>query len=197
MGIEGTLAFWAVLLVGPTFWFALFWTNFDFWHRHRIFAYGALVSTLVGWGVMAVIFDHRTWFGGRLDTPEPVRVIGWVLISVAGVFGLIADRQIGWRVRSFMPFFSENVRMKLKTTGAYGIVRHPIYAAGRVFAFGVFLVTGYPSALLAWAVWGLGSVWFSRQEERRLMELLDDPTEYERYRQRVPALFPVFRRSSA
>jgi protein-S-isoprenylcysteine O-methyltransferase Ste14 len=35
-----------------------------------------------------------------------------------------------------------------------------------------------------------GALWFTRQEERRLVALLDDPAAYERYRRRVPALLP-------
>jgi protein-S-isoprenylcysteine O-methyltransferase Ste14 len=191
---QRVLAFAGILPIGPTIWFVLFWNFFGFWRKNRAFAYAVMASTFVAWAVIAYVFEHWTWFGGRLDMPVWARGIGWSLIAVSAIFGWVADRQIGFRVRSFLPFFSQHGRIRLKTTGAYGIVRHPIYAAGRVFAFGVFLVTGYPSVLLAWAVWGLGSIWFSRQEERRLMTLLDDPLEYERYRRRVPGLFPSVRR---
>jgi protein-S-isoprenylcysteine O-methyltransferase Ste14 len=115
------------------------------------------------------------------------------LFAVATVFGTIADRQIGLRVRSFMPLFDEHGRIELKTTGAYSVVRHPIYAAGSGFQLGIFLVTGYPAVFVAWVVFTLGALWFTRQEEGRLMGLLDDPSEYDRYRQRVPALFPRIR----
>jgi protein-S-isoprenylcysteine O-methyltransferase Ste14 len=141
----------------------------------------------------AFVYEHETWFGGRLEMPAWARVIGWMLIAVSTVFGSVAHRQIGVRVRSFAPFFERRGHIDLETTGAYGVVRHPIYAAGRVFQFGVFLVTGYPSVLLAWAVFGFGAIWFTRQEERRLIALLDDTTAYERYRRRVPALFPFLR----
>lgn len=191
------LAFAGILPIGPTIWFVLFWKFFEFWRKHRAFAYAVMASTFVGWGVIAHVFEHWTWFGGRLVTSAWADGIGWALIAVSAIFGWVADRQIGFRVRSFVPFFSQHGRIELKTTGAYGVVRYPIYVAGRVFSFGTFLVTGYPSVLLAWAVWGLGSIWFGRQEERRLMALLDDPLEYERYRQRVPGLSPFLRRSSA
>ena len=194
---QRVLAFMAILLIGPTIWFALFWNLFEFWRKHRSLTYASMATVFGGWAVVAYVFEHWTWFGGQLDMPRPVRIVGWFLIAVSTIFGWVADRQIGLRVRSFMPFFTDTVRIKLKTTGAYGVVRHPIYVAARVFAFGAFLVTGYPSVLLSWAIWAVGSVWFSRQEERRLMEILDDPGEYERYRERVPALFPMFRRSSA
>lgn len=116
--------------------------------------------------------------------------IGWALIALSAVFGWTADRQIGMRVRSFMPFFDRRGHIDLRTTGAYGVVRHPIYAAGICFQLGTFLVTGYPGVLLACAVWTLAALWFTRQEEERLKALLDDPEDYDRYRERVPALFP-------
>lgn len=141
----------------------------------------------------AHVHEHQRWFGGRLAMPLWARLTGWTLIGIATVFGWVAHRQIGVRVRSFAPFFDRHGHIELKTTGAYAVVRHPIYAAGRVFQFGAFLVTGYPSVLLAWALFGFGAIWFTRQEERRLIQLLDNPAEYARYRRRVPALFPFLR----
>ena len=157
-----------------------------------------MAVVFVATAVELVAFPQWT-FASRLSMPLGLQVAGWVLIAAATIFGWIADRQIGMRIRSFAPFFDEHGRIRLRTTGAYGIVRHPIYAAGRVFQFGAFLVTGYPSVLVAWAIFGFGAIWFTRQEEQRLMELLDDPLEYERYRDRVPALFflPRVRSSSA
>jgi protein-S-isoprenylcysteine O-methyltransferase Ste14 len=40
----------------------------------------------------------------------------------------------------------------------------------------------------------LGALWFTQQEERRLVALLDDPDAYDRYRARVGALVPRLRR---
>jgi protein-S-isoprenylcysteine O-methyltransferase Ste14 len=45
-------------------------------------------------------------------------------------------------------------------------------------------------------VFWLGALWFTRQEERRLVELLADPTAYDGYRARVGRLFPKLRRGS-
>lgn len=195
MGViwERILAFAAVLPAGAALWFFVFWTGFDFWRKRPALTYTLIASTFGATGLVAYVFEHWTWFGGPLAMPVWWRTIGWVIIAVSTVFGWVADRQIGFRVRSFTPFFARLGRIELKTTGAYGVVRHPIYAAGRVFQFGVFLVTGYPSVLLAWAIFGFGAIWFSRREEDRLMDLLDDPGEYERYRRRVPALFPFLR----
>lgn len=171
----------------------MFWSLFEFWRRARALTYLFMALTVGAVTLGAYVYEHETWFGGRLAMPLWARTIGWSLIAVATVFGWVAHHQIGVRVRSFAPFFDRRGHIELKTTGAFGVVRHPIYAAGRVFQFGVFLVTGYPSVLLAWAVFGFGAIWFTRKEERRLIELLDDPAEYERYRARVPALFPFLR----
>jgi len=40
----------------------------------------------------------------------------------------------------------------------------------------------------------LGAFRFTKHEEERTKALLADPSEYDRYRERVPALFPSFRR---
>jgi len=68
-------------------------------------------------------------------------------------------------------------------------------AAAIGYQLGVFLVTGYLAVAVALAVFALGALWFTRQEEQRLLELIDDPHEYELYRRRVPALIPRCRRA--
>lgn len=191
------LAFAGIVPAAGTLWFFIFWRWFDYWRKHRTLTYGLMAVIFASVGFIAYEFEHWTWFGGRIDLPVGARVFGWVLVGVATVFGGVADRQIGFRVRSFTPFFQEHGHIELKTTGAYGVVRHPIYTAGRWFQLGLFFVTGYPSVLWAYVVFGLGAVWFTRQEEKRLIDLLDDPTEYERYRERVPALWPWGFRSKA
>ena len=110
------------------------------------------------------------------------------------LFGWVADRQLGLRVRAFTPCFEEGGSLGLKTTGAYGVVRHPIYAAGLWYQVGVFLVTGVVAVAAAALVFGLGALWFTRQEEARLVRLLRDPAQYQRYRAAVPALLPWPRR---
>ncbi len=190
------LAIWAILPAAATFYFVLFWTHFDFWSKRRLLWMGMLGLTFAATAAIALVLRRWT-FAGRFDLPVLVAVIGWVLFAAVGVFGTIADRQIGFRVRSFAPFFGRTGRITLQTTGAYGVVRHPIYAAGSWFQLAIFLVTGYPSVLIAWAIFTFGAFWFTKREEEQLVRLLDDPSEYDRYRARVPALFPRLARSSS
>lgn len=184
----------AILPAAATFYFFVFWRWFDYWRRHRVQTYALMFLSFAALGGTVELFDELV-YRRRIAPPDVVRIAGYVLIGVASVAALIADRQIGFRVRSFTPFFEPAGRIRLRTTGAYGVVRHPIYAAGIAYQLGVFLVTGYVAVLVACVVFALGAAWFTRQEEERLIQLLDDPIEYERYRARVPALVPWLKRS--
>lgn len=58
------------------------------------------------------------------------------------------------------------------------------------YLIGFYCISGYPSILAVWAVYTTSALWLTRQEEEHLMALLDDPSDYERYRQRVPRMLP-------
>ena len=120
----------------------MFWRWFDYWRKHRVLTYSLMLGTF---GVLgAAVYHSRGFvFAKRIPFPWWVQAVGWALVAFAGMLGFVADRQIGLWVRSFTPFFEQHGRIALKTTGAYGIVRHPIYAAGIGYQAGVFLVTGY------------------------------------------------------
>jgi protein-S-isoprenylcysteine O-methyltransferase Ste14 len=188
------LALTAILPAGATFYFFVFWRWFDYWRRHRVQTYTLMLGTFVALGV-TVHLGRDVVFAPRAVVPLAVQGIGWVLIAIVSMLGFVADRQIGLRVRLFTPFFEEHGTIELQTNGAYGVVRHPIYASAIGYQLGILLVTGYLAVAIALAVFALGAVWFTRQEERRLIALLADPAAYERYRARVPALLPRFGRA--
>jgi protein-S-isoprenylcysteine O-methyltransferase Ste14 len=169
--------------------FGLFWAGFAWWRRHRLTTYLMFAAVLAAFGYAAHELRAEL-FGGQLALPAYAPAIGWLLVAVTFAFALVADRQLGLHVRSFGPFFAAEGRIELLTTGAYGVVRHPLYAAGIGYQLGVFLISSLPAVALACAWFTLGALWFTRQEEKRLITLLADPTEYDRYRARVPALLP-------
>jgi protein-S-isoprenylcysteine O-methyltransferase Ste14 len=181
-----------IVQAAATIFFAAFWIGFPFWRRHRAAAYAMIFGTLAG--VAAIAWWQRAWMlQWRADVPVFAQAIGWAWLAVVWVFGWIADRQLGFHVRSFAPFFAgdrDGEKIALRTTGAYAVVRHPIYAAGIAWQLGVLLVTGYAAVGAATLVFGLGAAWFTRQEERRLIGALEDPAAYDRYRARVPRLLP-------
>jgi protein-S-isoprenylcysteine O-methyltransferase Ste14 len=183
------LALTAIIPAGATFNFLLFWRWFEFWSKHRILTYLMMIGNLVVLGVLVQWFRHFV-FAVRIEFPIWIHALGWILMALASLLYFVADRQIGIRVRSFAPFFQPEEKIELRTDYAYGIVRHPIYAAGIHYQLAVFLVSGYVSVAVATLVLFLGALWFTRKEEGRLMERLEDPAAYLRYRARVPALIP-------
>jgi len=183
------LAIIAIIPAGASLYFFVFWRWFGFWRRHWALTYLLMTGTFAALGTGAWL-GRAVVLAGRLDLPPWVTWIGWAVIALSIGFALVANHQLGVRVRAFVPFFEEHGRIELVTTGAFAVVRHPLYAGGVVFQLGALLVTGYPAIAGSAAVLAAGAVWFTRQEERRLLELLDDPAAYERYRARVPALLP-------
>jgi protein-S-isoprenylcysteine O-methyltransferase Ste14 len=189
------LAIMAIVPAMATPWFFVFWHWFERWRRHQLATYATVFVAFTAVCVLAYLF-RTDLFADAIALSPWLAVIGWILVAASFLLAMVADRQIGIRVRSFAPFFHSDGRIDLVTTGAYGIVRHPIYAAGAWYQLGMFLVTGYWSILIALAILTAGAPWFTRQEERRLRTLLTDPTDYDRYAQRVPALLPRFKRGT-
>ena len=189
MTMTDFLAVAAVFPAVATVWFAIFWLAFPFWRRHVVLTAACGLAVVGGWLVAELVWIDLLE-RAPIAMPLAAHVIGWIVVAGSFVLGVVADRQIGIRVRSFTPFFAQRGRIALVTTGAYGVVRHPIYASGIYFQIGVFLITGLTSVGIAAIVLAVGAAWFTRQEERRLRALLDDPTAYDRYRREVPGLIP-------
>jgi protein-S-isoprenylcysteine O-methyltransferase Ste14 len=182
------LGYSAIAPAAASVYFFFFWTFFDFWRRHRTLTYFFLFGSIIAL-LFAVDVHSARVFAIRYAFPSWAHVAGWIVISLSLILGTVADRQIGIHIRSFAPFFSEDEKIPLTTTGAYGLVRHPIYASGVYYQLGAFLVTGYLAVAIALITFLGGALWFTRQEEKRLIERLADPAEYERYRKRVGRLF--------
>ncbi len=186
------LAVLALLAIFPaiaTPIFILFWAGFELWRRHPLAIVSILLGILVGW-IACLIRWRDPILALALAMPGPLQIVGWAIGAASFVLGVVADRQLGLRVRSGLPFFEKGAKIRLRTRGAYAIVRHPIYAAGIYLQVGMFLVTGKLAIAAAGLVLTLGALWFTRQEERRLIAVLEDPTAYDAYRARVGALLP-------
>jgi protein-S-isoprenylcysteine O-methyltransferase Ste14 len=76
---------------------------------------------------------------------------------------------------------------RLRTTGAYACVRHPIYAGLLLGGAGAMLLGGRPARVLAW-VGLLGVLWVkTRLEESKLAARFPD---YGAYAAQTPRLVP-------
>ena len=81
---------------------------------------------------------------------------------------------------------------RLITTGILGHIRHPRYLMFSLGAAGNVLLTGYPLVALAGVVTVLLLGVVIRMEEKELAAHFG--SEYEAYREEVPALFPRWKR---
>ena len=107
----------------------------------------------------------------RLVSGIAIGIAGWVLL-VAGVVGLGS---------SLTPFPKPSEGSTLRMSGAYRLVRHPIYGGSMLVALGWSLLSS-PLALFATAILALLFELKSRHEESMLMVRFP---EYEAYQRRV------------
>ena len=114
-----------------------------------------------------------------------------IIILLLGIFNWLYVMYKAGGVHKKAPKSVNNID-KLITEGAYGVIRHPIYAADIVLFLCIFLF--YPDyRILAVAVWAaIVLVFWAGLEERMLEEkFLDD---YRAYKQRVPKFIPRFKK---
>ena len=144
---------------------------------------GALLGA-VALCAVAVLASRPWWAGLQLGSTW-ARALGLAVLAVSTVFTLCARLALGtsW---SAAPEVGGDRR--LRTSGPYGVTRHPIYTGLLGMILGSAALTGsgqvivlVPVALLLFSV-------KIRFEERLLIETF--PDEYARYRRRVPRLVP-------
>lgn len=115
----------------------------------------------------------------------PVRILGLVILLAGTAFTIWARLMLGimW---SAAPAVKD--RHELRTSGPYGITRHPIYTGLLGMLLGSALVAGGGRLIVVLPVF-LMLVEIKIRIEERLM-LGEFPDEYPRYRQQVPQLVP-------
>jgi protein-S-isoprenylcysteine O-methyltransferase Ste14 len=129
------------------------------------------------------------WPGGRFwFTSGWLVALAVAMLAVAGVLALAgAVRLGGGLTASPLP----STRARLRTTGAYACIRHPIYTGLLLGGAGVVLLGGRPVRIWAWV--GLLGVLLvkTRLEEARLTARFPN---YRAYAARTPRLIPDPRR---
>ncbi len=119
--------------------------------------------------------------------PAWARAAGLVLLAAATALAIWARVVLG-TMWSAAPAVKQ--QHQLRTTGPYGITRHPIYTGMLGMLLGSLLLSG-GRWMIAFPVY-LVLLEIKIRVEERLM-LAQFPDEYPRYRQRVPQLIPGLR----
>ena len=150
----------------------------------------ALGSRGEGWVVAQVVILVLTaaagWLGPAWDGPVRVisSVLGVSLISAGAVLVIGGTRDLG---SALTPFPHPSASASLIQTGAYGLVRHPIYGGIVLASAGWALLTAsIPALIMSAIVWGFFTV-KSIREEAWLVERFPD---YPAYRARTRRLIP-------
>ena len=152
----------------------------------------ALVNFVGILGFVAVGLVSAVTLLGVLDPlPEPLdaiaRLVGIAAVMAAGLLAMWGLRSIGGAMSSQAEIRTDT---RLVTTGAFGLVRHPLYLSI------ILIWAGASVALLSWFMAACTIVLVplfvarSRLEERLLVDHFGD--EYRRYAERVPMLVPWF-----
>ncbi len=137
--------------------------------------------------IVLVLVGPRTLFGvpGRpFPFPRACSVAGVVLMALG--IGLLLASLVRLR-HGLTPLPYPREGSMLIQTGPYGLVRHPMYAGGFVFALGWALVVHGWFTLVYAAILLVFIDVKTRLEERWLMEKFP---EYGAYKRRVPKLVP-------
>lgn len=137
-------------------------------------------------GIATILLVAGRRYASQLTITEPaIRLLGLALLVASTAFALRARFELGtsWSVG---PRVGGDRR--LRTTGVYGIVRHPIYTSLLGMIAGTALLGGGRELLVA-VLAGVVIVAFKIRSEERLL-LATFPDEYGSYRARVPALVP-------
>ncbi len=136
--------------------------------------------------MVLVVFGPRTFAGApAFPSPGACRIAGAILMVLGLLLFTPAILNLGASRLTPLPYPKEGT--SLVQTGAYGIVRHPMYGGGVIFAFGwALFVNGWLTLVYALALFVFVD-YKSRHEEAWLSERFP---EYPDYRRRVRKLVP-------
>jgi protein-S-isoprenylcysteine O-methyltransferase Ste14 len=129
------------------------------------------------------LLDQRLDHMEILSHPKPIRMIGLVLIGVWVCWHL-------WCIQTIRSWWNKD---RLCTGGPYRFVRHPMYAGGGLFSFGLALILN-SWILLLWPIFAY-FIWSAlvRKEEKMMESVFGE--EYKRYAARTGRLLPrIFRK---
>ena len=140
----------------------------------------------LGWWLLFSRGFGKEPLSWRVAPETPLAAYAGLILTIAGLaFAVWARLCIG---RNWSALIHVKQDHELMRRGAYGIVRHPIYAGLMLSTLGTAIahgeLSGFIGFVLVVAAWG----YKARLEERAMLEQFGD--EYERYRENVKAFVP-------
>ncbi|MFH1561894.1 MAG: isoprenylcysteine carboxylmethyltransferase family protein [Nitrospirota bacterium] len=148
------------------------------------------VMVLAGIGnVLFISYKTSLWLGIPLYLPIPfvLRIIfGAPLILTGGFFFL-------WGFKLLKPAGAMGLAKKLRTSGAYGYTRNPMYFGVCSVFWGVGILLCLSYILIAALIWSIFNyLWVVIGEEKGIESKFGE--EYLEYKRRVPRFIPSFQK---
>ena len=136
--------------------------------------------------IAAIVLSALVGLGWSATLAPVAYAVGGVLLGLGVVLLVAGALRLG---PALTPLPAPREGQGLTTTGIYGLVRHPIYGGGILFALGWSIVFGSVVGLVLTAVLVVFVELKSRREEQWLAERHPD---YAEYRRRTPRRFIPF-----
>ncbi|MGZ4115675.1 MAG: methyltransferase family protein [Actinomycetota bacterium] len=144
-----------------------------------------------GWGwvaiqgalMVAILLSALVGLGWPANLAPAAYAVGGLLLVLGSLLLVAGGLRLG---PSLTPLPAPRTGQELTTTGIYGLVRHPMYGGGLVFALGWSIVFGSVVGLVLTAVLVVFVELKSRREEQWLAQRYPD---YADYRRRTPRRF--------
>jgi len=137
-----------------------------------------------GWVALQIVLVAAIWAMGTKGRKWPSASRG-VRTAAAGLSGLGGLYLFGGGVarlgRQITPFPKPVEEGTVKSTGAYGLVRHPMYGGVLLLTLGWSLV----SSPLALAPWTVAAIFLDAKRRREEAWLVEEYPDYEEYRTSV------------
>jgi len=124
--------------------------------------------------------------GPAWPAPTLFGVLG--AVAVLGGIGVLGSSVVSLG-KSLTPFPRPRLTAQLVTSGAYRLVRHPIYFGLLLAALGISLLTLSPLRIVLTLLLG---VFFDRKATREETWLLERYPDYSAYQKKVKKLLPYF-----
>ena len=145
------------------------------------------VGLLVSLFVLALLWllDRNLGHVVVLNKPQPIRILGFILIGLWICWHV-------WAIRTIKLWWNND---RLCTAGPFRFMRHPMYAGGMFLAdFGIALLLN-SWIILPWPIllYPIMSV-LVRKEEKMMAEVFGE--EYEKYAAKTGRFIPRFRREA-
>jgi methanethiol S-methyltransferase len=123
-----------------------------------------------------------------------LKLIGFTIFSIGGILMVVSFKNYDIGEFTGILYLKENhepTRSSLKTSGLNRIVRHPLYFAGLLILWGVFLFHPITKVLAMTAISTLYLIIGTKLEEKKLIATFGQ--EYETYKKHVPMLLPFLK----